>query len=117
MCLAYQSGTSSTASKPIYKPSPKHDPTSGWGSPNPIPDIETGQKLLDTAYSSSKNKQLYNIYNNQLIKFQPDTVDGWYSYLVENPAKEVPTDVLRKMLEDNKITKVQYKDFIKNNKR
>lgn len=113
---AGESGSSSTT-KPIYKPSPKHDPASGWGSPNPIPDIETGQNLLDTAYSSSKNKQLYNIYDNQLIKFQPDTVEGWHSYLVKNSAKEVPTDVLRKMLEDNKITKVQYKDFIKNNKR
>lgn len=101
--------------KPVYNPSPKHDPASGWGSPNPIPDIETGQKLLDEAYSSSKNKQLYNIYGDQLIKFQPDTVNGWHAYAVENPAKEVPIDVLREMLKDNKITKVQYKNFIKNN--
>lgn len=48
---------------------------SGWGSKNPIPDAETGQALLDTVYSSSKNKQLYNIYNGELIKFQPDTVE------------------------------------------
>ncbi|MBQ4282889.1 MAG: hypothetical protein IJB96_03065, partial [Lachnospira sp.] len=112
-----ESCSTSTTSKPVYKPSPKHDPMSGWGSPNPIPDIETGQNLLDTAYSSSKNKQLYNIYDDQLIKFQPDTVDGWHSYLVANPAKEVPIDVLRKMMEDNRISKVQYKDFLKNNKR
>ena len=99
---------------PVYKPSPKHDPTSGWGSPNPIPDVSTGQELLDGAYSSSKNKQLYSIYDGQLVKFQPDTVEGWHSYLVSNPAKEVPTDVLRKMLNDGKITKAEYKNFIKN---
>ncbi len=110
-----ENDSDSESEKRIYKPSPKHDPISGWGSPDPIPDIETGQALLDTAYSSTKNKQLYNIYNNQLIKFQPDRGNEWHAYLVENPAKEVPADVLRKMLQDNKITKVQYKDFIKNN--
>ncbi|WP_051541999.1 hypothetical protein [Clostridium lundense] len=98
----------------VYKPSPKHDPTSGWGSPDPIPDIKTGQELLDTAYSSSKTKQLYNYYDGKLVKFQPDTVNGWHSYEVVNPAKEVPADVLRQMLNDGKITKAQYKNFIKN---
>ncbi|MEK4456041.1 hypothetical protein [Paenibacillus sp. FSL R10-2748] len=53
--------------KRTYEPNPKHDPQSGWGSPNPIPDAETGQKLLDAAYSSSKNKQLYNIYEGSLL--------------------------------------------------
>ena len=100
--------------KPIYKPSPKHDPTSGWGSPDPIPDIRTGQEVLDTAYSSSKTKQLYNYYDGKLVKFQPDTVSGWHSYEVANAAKEVPADVLRQMLDDGKITKAQYKNFIKN---
>ena len=100
--------------KAVYKPSPKHDKVSGWGSPDPIPDQETGQKLLDEAYSSSKNKQLYNIYEDELIKFQPDRVEGWHAYRVENPAKEVPADVLRKMLQDGKITRTQYSKFIRN---
>ncbi len=64
------------APKRNYEPSPKHDPQSGWGSPNPIPDAKTGQELLDSAYSSSKNKQLYNIYEDKLIKFQPDGETG-----------------------------------------
>lgn len=99
----------------VYRPSPKHDPKHGWGSPNPIPDEKTGQKLLDSAYSSSKNKQLYNIYNNKLIKFQPDTVNGgWHAYEVVNPVKEVPVDVLRRMLRDGIITKPQYTGFLKN---
>jgi len=100
--------------KRIYEPSPKHDPKSGWGSPNPIPDAKTGQTLLDTAYSSSKNKQLYNIYDGKLIKFQPDGPTGWHPYEVTNPAKEVPADVLRQMLKDGKITKVEYNKFLKN---
>lgn len=53
--------------------------------------------MLDTAYSSSRTKQLYNIYDGKLVKFQPDTVSGWHSYLVENAAKEVPVDVLRQI--------------------
>jgi hypothetical protein len=76
-------------SNPVYKPSPKHDPTSGWGSPDPIPDpipdVKTGQEVLDTAYSSSKTKQLYNYYDGKLVKFQPDTVNGWHSNKVVNP--------------------------------
>nr|WP_248930922.1 pre-toxin TG domain-containing protein [Paenibacillus hamazuiensis] len=103
-----------TGNTRLYVPSPKHDPVSGWGSANPIPDLETGQQILDSAYSSQKNKQLYNIYEGQLIKFQPDGDLGWHPYLVENAAKEVPADVLRKMLDDGKITKAQYKKFIKN---
>ncbi len=100
-------------SKPVYKPSPKHDPKSGWGSPNPIPNDKVGQELLDHAYTSSKNKQKYNIYKDKLIKFQPDG-DGWHPYEVANPAKEVPADVLRKMLDDGLITKALYKKFITN---
>lgn len=94
-----------------YEPSPKHDPQSGWGSPNPIPDAKTGQKLLDSAYSSSKNKQLYNIYEGKL---QPDGETGWHPYEVTNPAKEVPADVLRQLLKDDKITKVEYNKLLKN---
>ncbi|AET58465.1 hypothetical protein HPL003_08510 [Paenibacillus terrae HPL-003] len=100
--------------KRTYEPSPKHDPQSGWGSPNPIPDAETGQKLLDTAYSSSKNKQLYNIHEGKLVKFQPDGETGWHPYEVTNPAKEVPADVLRQFLKDGKITKVEYNKLLKN---
>lgn len=101
------------STKPIYKPSPKHDPKSGWGSPNPIPNEKVGQELLENAYTSSKNKQKYTIYEDKLIKFQPDG-DGWHPYEVKNPAKEVPADVLRQMLDDGLITKVQYKKFTKN---
>ena len=100
--------------KRTYEPSPKHDPKSGWGSPNPIPDAKTGQKLLDTAYSSSKNKQLYNIYDGKLIKFQPDRETGWHPNEVMNPAKEVPADVLRQLLKDEKLTKAEYKRLLKN---
>ena len=108
--------SSRSSSKPQYVPTKKHDPVHGWGSENPIPDIETGQNLLNTSYSSNANKQLYNIYNGRIIKFQPDTFEnGWHaSYLVENTAKEVPTDVLRKMLKDGLITKTQYNKFTKN---
>ncbi|WP_025723985.1 WXG100 family type VII secretion target [Paenibacillus polymyxa] len=100
--------------KRTYEPSPKHDPQSGWGSPNPIPDAETGQKLLDAAYSSSKNKQLYNIYEGKLVKFQPDGEMGWHPYEVTNPAREVPADVLRQFLRDGKITKVEYNKLLRN---
>ncbi|WP_256217087.1 hypothetical protein [Bacillus sp. 491mf] len=45
--------------------------------------------------NDSKNKQLYNVDKGKLIKFQLDDETGWHPDEVKNPAKEVPTDVLR----------------------
>ena len=100
----------------IYDPSIKHDPQAGWGSENPIPDQETGQKLLDSAYSLSKNKQLYNIYNGKIIKFQPDGTSGnWHAYQVKNTSTEVPVDVYKQMMKEKVIDKKVYNKLIHNN--
>ncbi|WP_197971977.1 hypothetical protein, partial [Treponema zioleckii] len=106
-------GNALVNAKRIYAPSPKHDPSLKWGSENPIPDAKTGQKLLDSAYSSSNHKQLYNIYNGKLIKFQPDNLGGWHPYAVKGG--EVPADVLRAMRDNGDITKSQYNKFLHNN--
>lgn len=44
-----------------YEPSPKHDPKTGYpgASKSNIPDIKTGQELLEDSYGSSKVKQRY----------------------------------------------------------
>lgn len=70
--------------------------------------------MLNKLAQNKNKKQLYNIYDGKLIKFQPDNAGGWHSYLVKNPAQEVPIDVLRQMFNDGIITKSQYHDFIKN---
>ena len=59
-------------------------------------------------------KQLYNVYEGKLVKFQPDNTGTWHAYEVNNPAKEVPTDVLRNMRENGLISKAQYNKWIKN---
>jgi hypothetical protein len=98
-----------------YVPNPKHDAPSGKISPNPFGnDAVTGQKSLETAYSSSGNKQLYNVYDDKLVKFQPDNAGGFHPYEVINPAQEVPADVLRQMKKDGRISNVQYNKWIKN---
>ncbi|MGG5341968.1 T7SS effector LXG polymorphic toxin [Enterococcus sp. AZ192] len=97
-----------------YEPSPKHDPKSGWGSPNSIPTQEVGQKLLDTAYTSKDKKQLYNFWDGKLVKFQPDTTGSWHAYdVVKNVQRDVPADVLRAMQKDGLITNAQYRKLIK----
>ncbi|MFM8454568.1 MAG: hypothetical protein ACKOAD_06415, partial [Gammaproteobacteria bacterium] len=103
-----------------YEPTPKHAKNS-FGSFNPIPDQATGQKLLATAYSSAEKKQLYNVYNGKLIKFQPDNTlnNGWHAYEVEagtsrSVTNQVPLIVLKKMCEDGLITRIQYNKWIKN---
>ena len=55
-----------------YEEHSKHNPKTKWkgASENPVPK-EKGQELLDKAYSSTKNKQLYNYYDGKIIKFQP----------------------------------------------
>ena len=83
---------------------------------NPIPNKQIGQELLNSAYASSKNKQLYNIYEGDIIKFQPDSSSNqWHAYKVANTAKEVPVDVYKQMLENGLITKTEYIKLIKNN--
>ena len=74
---------------------------------------EDAQRCLELAYSSDKTKQLYYVYKGKLIKFQTHRPGKWHAYEVINPATEVPTDVLRKMLADGLITKVQYNKWLK----
>lgn len=96
------------AKTPVYAPSPKHDPERGWGSENPIRVYEEGQRLLDTGYH--EGKQVYNITaNGKIIKFQPDGTpdNGYHPYEVYGPP-DVPINILRKMLNDGKITKAEY---------
>ncbi len=95
----------------------KHKATqNGDASPDPFYNNQSaGQKSLNNAYSSSNTKQLYNIENGKIVKFQPDGQGGYHAYEVQNPSIEVPTDVLRQMKTDGLITKSQYNKLIKNN--
>ncbi|MBF0314875.1 MAG: hypothetical protein HQK52_15745 [Oligoflexia bacterium] len=95
-----------------YAPTAKHGP-GGFGSQNPIQDIETGQKLLDTSIASELKKQRFNIYDGKIIKFQPEGTGSWHSYeLNEKIKQQVPIDVLKEMLKKNMITNAQYKKFL-----
>jgi hypothetical protein len=101
-----------------YAPTIKHEPGTSYGL-NIIPDAEIGQALLDTAYSHPGTKQVFNVYNGKLIKFQPDNTGGWHAYEVIpgyklSILKQVPHDVLKNMCNDKLISKKQYKMFIKN---
>lgn len=92
---------------PLYVPSPKHEP-GGWGSHNPIHSLEEGQQLLDSGYHDGK--QIYNITSgNIIVKFQPDNTpnNGYHSYEVSKP-RDIPSKVLKEMLEDGKLSRAQY---------
>jgi hemolysin len=98
-----------------YKPSPKHKgpkmPPNA--SPDSIPDIKTGNDLLKNhSYNSATKKQRFAIYKGKMIKFQPTgTNNEWHAYELTDKQikfKQVPTDVLKQMLKDGVITKVQY---------
>ncbi|WP_032881364.1 hypothetical protein [Fusobacterium nucleatum] len=101
-----------------YKPSPKHDPVSGHNgaSKSNIPDLKTGQELLEKSYGSSKTKQRYVWYRGKLVKFQPGNDGTWHDYPVINAGEEVPIDVLRQMRDDGIITNSEYKNLIKGKK-
>lgn len=99
----------------VYVPNPKHDAPGGNISPNPFGNnTMAGQKSLETAYSSAGTKQLYNVYDGKLVKFQPDNAGGYHPYEVINPALEVPTDILRQMKNEGLISNSQYNKWIKN---
>lgn len=92
---------------PVYVPSPKHD-KGGWGSNNPIKTQEEGQRLLETGYRSGR--QIYNVTDNGvIIKYQPDNTpnNGYHSYEVSKP-RDIPTSILKKMLEDGKLSRAEY---------
>ena len=96
--------------KPIYSPTIKHEP-GRWGTPNPIPNREIGQKLLDSGYKNGK--QFFNIMDDgTIVKFQPDNSGGYHAYEVSKP-RDIPGDVLKKFLNDGKITKTEYNKLIK----
>ena len=103
--LPLDEGSVSDTPKPVYAPSPKHEPGHNWGTENPIKTQEEGQRLLDTGYSDGK--QIYNVTDDGIIiKFQPDGTpeNGYHPYAISK-AEDIPASVLRQMVKDGKITK------------
>lgn len=99
-----------------YTPSPKHDAKSGWGSENPITSQAEGQFLLETGYHNGK--QIYNITSDgKIVKFQPDgsSNNGYHAYEIFGPP-DIPSSVLRQMLNAGKISKAQYNKLRKGKK-
>ena len=101
-----------------YAPTIKHEIGTQFGL-NIIPDAKIGQELLDSSYTSATKKQVYNVYNGKLIKFQPDNTGGWHAYEVKpgttiSILEQVPHKVLTQMKDDGLISNKQYKNFIKN---
>ncbi len=99
----------------VYAPTPKHD-KGGWGSDNPIKTHEEGQRLLDSGYHD--RKQVYNVTDNGiLVKFQPDNSpnNGYHSYKVSK-LRDIPSRVLKQMLKDGKISRVDYNKIRKGKK-
>ncbi|MCQ2405762.1 MAG: hypothetical protein MJ067_00910 [Oscillospiraceae bacterium] len=105
----------SNESTPVYVPSPKHE-KGGWGSNNPIKTQEEGQRLLASGYKDGK--QVYNVTDDgTIVKFQPDNMpnNGYHSYEVSKP-RDIPASILKQMLSDGKITKVEYNKIRKGKK-
>ena len=64
---------------------------------------------------------MYQVYNvtdgGVIVKFQPDNTpqNGYQSYEVSKP-RDIPSNVLKQMLEDGKISKTAYNRFRKGKK-
>ena len=100
----------------VYSPTPKHE-DGGWGSPNPIKSQEEGQELLDTGYKDKK--QVYNITKDKkLVKFQPANTPNneYHAYEVSHP-RDIPSVVMKKMLNDGVISKSDYNKLRKGKKK
>lgn len=86
------------------------------GSDNPIKNSEEGQKLLDSGYPDGW--QVYNVTSEgKIVKFQPDHTpeNGYHAYEVSTP-RDIPSSILRKMLEDGVISKSDYNKYRKGKK-
>ena len=105
----------------IYMPQDqqfKHHPN-GHGSTNPIRDNKVLQELLDTAYSVPDTKQVYNIHNRKLIKFESNGMKGYHAYEVSPRnripiLKQIPEVILDKMASDGLLTNHEVRLLIKN---
>jgi hypothetical protein len=100
----------------------KHKPKPGgqgalWAgaSVNPIPDEFTGQRLLDSAFSSIKKQdQLFNYYDGKVIVFRSSNDGKWHSYAVnKNIVKLVGNDILKTFLKEGLIDKPEYNQLLK----
>ena len=68
--------------------------------------------LLDTGYSNGR--QVFNVTEDgTLIKFQPDGTpeNGYHAYSISSPS-EIPTSILRQMVQDGKISRHRYNQII-----
>ncbi|WP_423194542.1 hemagglutinin repeat-containing protein [Cupriavidus sp. H18C2] len=92
---------------PKYVPSPKHD-VGGWGTPMDLEDSAAQQVLNDSVQGG---KQRYGVSDGKVYEFQPDNAGGWHGYPV--PGNEVPTSVLRTLLQRGDINRVEYGKLIK----
>lgn len=101
---------------PSYLPSPKHEPGSGWGTANPIKSQAEGQKLLDTGIHDGR--QIYNITDSgKIVKFQPSSTPNneYHAYEVTKP-RDIPSAVLKQLLNQGRISKADYNKFRKGKK-
>lgn len=99
-----------------HKPKPRGQGAVWAGaSVNPIPDELTGQKLLDSAFSSIKKQdQLFNYYDGKIIVFRSSNDGKWHSYAVnENIVKLVGNDILKTFLNEGLIDKPEYNRLLK----
>ena len=102
--------------EPLYSKSPKHDEKHGWGSSDPIKTQAEGQELLDSAIRDGK--QAYNITSDgTLVKFQPANTpeNEYHAYEVSKP-RDVPSSVLKQMLNSGKISRAEYNRLRKGKK-
>ncbi|WP_202126869.1 hypothetical protein [Cupriavidus sp. SW-Y-13] len=74
-------------------------------------DLEdsAAQQVLNNSVQGGK--QSYGVSDGRVYEFQPDNVGGWHGYPV--PGNEVPTSVLRALLQRGDINKAEYGKLIK----
>jgi hypothetical protein len=112
----------------LYIPHDKHAPVKSgthgrWGkdaSVDPIPSIEIGQKLLDTAFKGDKYRDasklpLHTYYDGKVITFRNSNHNNeWHAYEVsKDVSRQVGPDVLNKFRENGLINKAEYKKLMK----
>lgn len=111
----------------LYIPHEKHMPINGgraarWqdASIDPIPNIEIGQKLLDTAFKHDRYRDvtkgpLFTYYNGKIIEFRSNNHNNeWHAYEVnKNVENAIGSDVLAKFKDAGLINKAEYKKLIK----
>lgn len=92
-----------------YVPSAKHA-AGGFGTRMDL-DPQVAKEVLNRGLLGPNGRQIYSFHDRKIYEFQPDGTGSFHGYPISS--RELPTQVLRNMLEGGMIDTPQYRELLR----